>query len=114
MRMLLMCLLADEWQAVKEGQAIPPGLHVQIDMQTGEKRARLIPAEERVGVQPASRQQSEDTRDVLERLAQQVSEAKAKARTPQHEEHLSVLSASFARWIRSANDLVGGNAQSTD
>lgn len=31
-----------EWQDVKEGQAIPPGLHVQIDMQTGRKQAKLM------------------------------------------------------------------------
>jgi hypothetical protein len=32
----------NEWQTVKEGQPIPRGLHVQIDLQTGEKRAKLM------------------------------------------------------------------------
>lgn len=32
----------NQWQNVKEGQSIPPGLHVQIDLQTGEKRAKLM------------------------------------------------------------------------
>ena len=32
----------NQWQTVEEGQAIPPGLHVQIDLQTGEKRAKLM------------------------------------------------------------------------
>ena len=32
----------DEWQTVKEGQAIPQGLHVQMNLQTGEKRAKLM------------------------------------------------------------------------
>ena len=32
----------NQWQTVKEGQAIPRGLHVQIDLQTGEKRAKLM------------------------------------------------------------------------
>lgn len=31
-----------EWQVVAEGQAIPPGLHVRIDMQTGKKEAKLL------------------------------------------------------------------------
>jgi len=35
-----------EWQAVLPGQAIPRGLHVRIDMQTGEKVARLLAEEE--------------------------------------------------------------------
>eukprot|EP00043_Microstomoeca_roanoka_P016095 m.163279 g.163279 ORF g.163279 m.163279 type:complete len:554 (+) comp16389_c0_seq11:198-1859(+) len=32
----------DEWQVVQPGQAIPPGLHVSIDMQTGEKKAKKM------------------------------------------------------------------------
>lgn len=32
----------NKWQTVKDGQAIPRGLHVQIDLQTGEKRAKLM------------------------------------------------------------------------
>jgi len=32
----------NEWQVIKEGQGIPPGLHVRIDMQTGKKEAKLI------------------------------------------------------------------------
>ena len=32
----------NQWQTVKEGQSIPPGLHVQINLQTGEKQAKLI------------------------------------------------------------------------
>jgi hypothetical protein len=35
-----------EWQEIGQGQAIPPGLHVQIDMQTGKKSARLLPVSE--------------------------------------------------------------------
>ncbi|XP_078589318.1 nucleotide exchange factor SIL1-like [Branchiostoma floridae x Branchiostoma japonicum] len=31
-----------EWQAIKQGQAIPAGLHVSIDLTTGEKRAKLM------------------------------------------------------------------------
>ncbi|XP_057367633.1 nucleotide exchange factor SIL1-like [Daphnia carinata] len=31
-----------EWQVVAEGQGIPPGLHVRIDMQTGVKEAKLL------------------------------------------------------------------------
>lgn len=32
----------DEWQTVKEGQAIPAGLHVRMSMKTGEKEAKLM------------------------------------------------------------------------
>ena len=31
-----------EWQVVKEGQAIPPGLHVRMNLQTGLKEAKLL------------------------------------------------------------------------
>lgn len=31
----------DEWQEVLEGQAIPPGLHVKMDMNTGQKFAKI-------------------------------------------------------------------------
>lgn len=33
---------SNQWQTVKEGQAIPRGLHVQVDLQTGQKRAKLM------------------------------------------------------------------------
>ncbi|GFN90642.1 nucleotide exchange factor sil1 [Plakobranchus ocellatus] len=32
----------EEWQEVKKGQKIPPGLHVQMDFQTGKKQAKRI------------------------------------------------------------------------
>ncbi|RUS87772.1 hypothetical protein EGW08_004437 [Elysia chlorotica] len=32
----------DEWQEVKKGQKIPPGLHVQMDLQTGKKQAKKM------------------------------------------------------------------------
>ena len=32
----------NQWQTIKEDQSIPPGLHVQIDLTTGEKRAKLM------------------------------------------------------------------------
>lgn len=32
----------DEWQTVKEGQAIPKGLHVRINLETGKKEAKLL------------------------------------------------------------------------
>lgn len=31
-----------EWQELKPGQAIPAGLHVQVDIQTGKKQAKLM------------------------------------------------------------------------
>lgn len=32
----------DEWQTVREGQDIPPGLHVRLNMETGEREAKLV------------------------------------------------------------------------
>ncbi|CAF1145651.1 unnamed protein product [Adineta ricciae] len=32
----------NEWQIVKEGQAIPPGLHVRLNLQTGLREAKLL------------------------------------------------------------------------
>ncbi|GFR61038.1 nucleotide exchange factor SIL1 [Elysia marginata] len=32
----------NEWQDVKEGQKIPPGLHVQMDFKTGKKQAKIM------------------------------------------------------------------------
>lgn len=31
-----------EWQEVRDGQSIPPGLHVRMDLQTGIKEAKLM------------------------------------------------------------------------
>ena len=44
-----------EWQVVEEGQAIPPGLHVRMNLQTGLKEAKLLDDEDTGdGVDPAS------------------------------------------------------------
>ncbi|CAF3297776.1 unnamed protein product [Rotaria sp. Silwood2] len=32
----------NEWQIVKEGQAIPPGLHIRLNLQTGLREAKLL------------------------------------------------------------------------
>ncbi|XP_001943966.2 nucleotide exchange factor SIL1 [Acyrthosiphon pisum] len=32
----------NEWQIINEDQLIPPGLHIQIDLQTGEKKVKLM------------------------------------------------------------------------
>ena len=32
----------NEWQTIKPGQAIPRGLHVRMDLTTGEKQAKLM------------------------------------------------------------------------
>ena len=36
----------DAWQTVQPGQPIPPGLWVRMDLQTGEKTARLMPKDD--------------------------------------------------------------------
>ena len=43
---------SDEWQAVPEGVAIPGGLHVQMDLQTARKMARIM--RDKPGFVPAS------------------------------------------------------------
>lgn len=43
-----------EWQVVREGQHIPPGLHVRMNLQTGLKEAKLLDREEVQGVEPHS------------------------------------------------------------
>eukprot|EP00039_Didymoeca_costata_P024813 m.11567 g.11567 ORF g.11567 m.11567 type:complete len:193 (-) comp4477_c0_seq1:1502-2080(-) len=47
----------EEWQVVKPGQQIPPGLHVTIDMQTGEKKAKLL--SEQIGIKTISEKRNE-------------------------------------------------------
>jgi hypothetical protein len=50
----LFCFLAsekpfvatNEWQKIEPGQAIPKGLHVRINLQTGEREARLLQPDE--------------------------------------------------------------------
>ena len=37
-----MFIPSKEWQTVKENQAIPKGLHVRLNMQTGEKEAKFL------------------------------------------------------------------------
>ena len=39
-----------EWQVVKEGQSIPPGLHVRMNLQTGLKEAKLLDNADENGV----------------------------------------------------------------
>ncbi|XP_019616864.1 PREDICTED: nucleotide exchange factor SIL1-like [Branchiostoma belcheri] len=43
-----------EWQQIKPGQAIPAGLHVSIDLTTGEKRAKLMEEEDTKDEQDSS------------------------------------------------------------
>jgi hypothetical protein len=37
----------NEWQKVKEGDTIPPGLHVRMDFETGEKWVKLLDENDR-------------------------------------------------------------------
>jgi hypothetical protein len=43
-----------EWQNVLPGQAIPAGLHIQLDMQTGVKQAKLMPGQNPEDYLPAA------------------------------------------------------------
>lgn len=41
-----MFVATNEWQEIKPGQSIPPGLHIRIDFQTGTREAKLLEEEE--------------------------------------------------------------------
>eukprot|EP00730_Choanoeca_flexa_P013805 TRINITY_DN5729_c0_g1_i1.p1 TRINITY_DN5729_c0_g1~~TRINITY_DN5729_c0_g1_i1.p1 ORF type:complete len:465 (+),score=96.57 TRINITY_DN5729_c0_g1_i1:45-1439(+) len=43
----------EEWQDILPGQAVPAGLHVQVDMQTGVKQAKLMPGQKTEDFLPA-------------------------------------------------------------
>ncbi|KAJ1855588.1 nucleotide exchange factor sil1 [Coemansia sp. RSA 2703] len=80
----------NDFQLIRPGQDIPPGLHVQIDMQTGQRMARLMPAdnevnqenavalvsdtsveaEENKDTRPPSYPHSEQLHEYIDRLAQ--------------------------------------------
>ncbi|KAL8565967.1 hypothetical protein ACOMHN_054952 [Nucella lapillus] len=51
----------NEWQVIKPGQAIPRGLHVRLNIQTGAKEARLLQEETEGSSQNAGVQDSEDS-----------------------------------------------------
>ncbi|XP_076434943.1 nucleotide exchange factor SIL1-like isoform X1 [Babylonia areolata] len=53
----------NEWQVVKPGQAIPRGLHVRLNIQTGQKEARLMQKEENGPADNAQVQDSKPTTD---------------------------------------------------
>ena len=42
----------EEWQVVKPGQAVPKGLHIKYDLQTGVYMAKLLDREEEDSHQP--------------------------------------------------------------
>ena len=65
----------DEWQEVKPGQAVPAGLHVTIDMQTGEKRAKLL--DEKVGIDVAAARAQAASENELKQAITLAKEAQA-------------------------------------
>jgi nucleotide exchange factor SIL1 len=48
----------NEWQKIEPGQAIPKGLHVRMNLQTGEREARLLQSDE-------SQSTSQDNKDTV-------------------------------------------------
>jgi len=58
-----------QWQPVAEGQPIPPGLHVAVDMQTGDKKARLMPEGERPGILTMSERRAKKLGQIQEAIA---------------------------------------------
>lgn len=61
----------NEWQVVKEGQAIPPGLHVRLNLQTGLREAKLLEntqqSNDLVAIAPNEKAQEQISRENLER-----------------------------------------------
>lgn len=37
----------DQWQKIREGQKIPPGLHIRLNLETGEREAKLLDPNEK-------------------------------------------------------------------
>eukprot|EP00041_Stephanoeca_diplocostata_P036058 m.1298385 g.1298385 ORF g.1298385 m.1298385 type:complete len:486 (+) comp24798_c1_seq73:123-1580(+) len=60
----------DEWQKVGPDQSIPPGLHVQIDMQTGEKRAKLLDDADKPGIKTQSEIKRANMKDIAKAIAE--------------------------------------------
>ncbi|XP_060648296.1 nucleotide exchange factor Sil1 [Drosophila nasuta] len=69
----------DEWQVVAEGQAIPKGLHVRINLQTGVKEAKLLDESER-GTALQSKSSDEEMPLSLEHKADIIEESVRKSK----------------------------------
>eukprot|EP00038_Savillea_parva_P009662 m.184998 g.184998 ORF g.184998 m.184998 type:complete len:574 (+) comp16306_c0_seq1:385-2106(+) len=59
----------EEWQTVSPSQPIPAGLHVQLDMQTGERRVRFLPEDERPGVLTVSERRKKKLSEIQEAIS---------------------------------------------
>lgn len=60
----------EEWQTVEEDHELPPGLHVSIDMQSGEKKAKLMDQDEKPGISLESEQDPVKVRVISDSLKQ--------------------------------------------
>ena len=63
-------MATNEWQRVKPNQGIPPGLHVRLNIQTGEKEAKLLDKNEptNTGIQKSTSGLSKEFEDSLLKL----------------------------------------------
>ena len=61
-----------EWKSIKRGQVIPPGLHVRMNLETGEREAKLMSEEATETAEPTPEMQEDketpDTQDTSTRL----------------------------------------------
>src|SRR6056297_941954 len=48
-----------EWQAIPPGASVPPGLHVKLDLSTGERLGKLTDGPERQALRPAGQRKKE-------------------------------------------------------
>lgn len=84
-----------EWKVVEEGQSIPPGLHVRMNLQTGLKEAKLLEEDEDKSTaakeQPLNEDTSNDIIDQRENFglqmldAEQENESSGSVRTDEHD-----------------------------
>lgn len=88
-----------EWKVVEEGQSIPPGLHVRMNLQTGLKEAKLLEEDEDKSTAAKERPLNEDTsNDIIDQRdnsdenfglqkldAEQDNESSGSVRTDEHD-----------------------------
>eukprot|EP00040_Diaphanoeca_grandis_P024176 m.132635 g.132635 ORF g.132635 m.132635 type:complete len:395 (+) comp29622_c0_seq1:105-1289(+) len=71
------------WQIVKKGQSVPPGLEISIDMQTGEKKARLMKSRPGIMLPSEIKRASEQRLSLMQQLSEIGEHARVRCETTQ-------------------------------
>ena len=76
-----------EWKTVKDGQVIPPGLHVRMNVETGSREAKLMPEEtEQPTVPSGTAQDNEENKESKDTTAAQQDAEKPAHKQPDERE----------------------------